>query len=114
MSAISLPLTAGLDAALDEVQREQACVRRLSPSAARSHQMADLCAREARLWQVLFERTRSRVHWRAALAAELYARERARRWRRAATAQADAVLGVAQAATADKPSPNGHVVGGVS
>jgi len=48
--------------------------------------IADLYEQEARVWSLLFERSRSRIHWRAALSAEAYARSCARGWRAQASA----------------------------
>lgn len=79
-----LPLTAQLDGALDVLvrQREQLMAQR--PSVERAVGLARLYELEARLWSTLFEHSRSRVQWRAALAAEAYARSCARHWRRRA------------------------------
>lgn len=78
------PITAQLDAALDVlvVQREQLMAQR--PSVDRAVGLARVFELEARLWSTLFEQSRSRVQWRAALAAEAYARLCARHWRRRA------------------------------
>jgi hypothetical protein len=113
------PLPVRLDAALDRVQGERTRVQREAPSALRSLRMAELWEREARLWQVLFAHSRVRVYWRAALVAELYARECARRWVRDAAAHpritlrsAGAGPGVADIATVREPAPLGHLGGG--
>lgn len=86
MSATSTPARVRIDAALEQVQRhrERALAETAGPR--RSVLIAELYEREARLWSALFAHTRIRVHWRAALAAEAYARQCARSWRRAAEA----------------------------
>lgn len=84
MTATDLPLVSGLDAELDLVSRERERLLRVSPSPARSQLIADLFDHEAWLWSQLFERTGSRLLWRAALAAEAHARISARSWRRRA------------------------------
>ncbi|MPZ67347.1 MAG: hypothetical protein GEU83_18205 [Pseudonocardiaceae bacterium] len=86
MSATSTPVRVRIDAALEQVQRhrERALTETAGPR--RAALIAELYEREARLWSALFSHTRIRVHWRAALAAEAYARQRARSWRRAAEA----------------------------
>lgn len=77
-------LTGQLDGALDVlvVQREQLMAE--VPSFDRAVGLARVFELEARLWSTLFEHSRSRVQWRAALAAEAYARACARHWRRRA------------------------------
>ncbi|MQA13469.1 MAG: hypothetical protein GEV09_04635 [Pseudonocardiaceae bacterium] len=77
-------MTAQLDGALDVLasQREQLMAE--DPSVARASQLARVYELEARLRQTLFEHARTRVQWRAALAAEAYARLCARHWRRRA------------------------------
>jgi hypothetical protein len=78
------PLTAQLDGELDVLvrQREQLMAQR--PSVERAAGLTRVFELEARVWQTLFEHARSRLHWRAALAAEAYARLCARHWRRRA------------------------------
>jgi hypothetical protein len=75
---------ARLDGELDVLmcQREQLMAER--PGVDRAAQLARLWELEARVWSTLFEHARSRVQWRAALAAEAYARGCARAWRRRA------------------------------
>jgi hypothetical protein len=85
MTATSPSMTARLDAALEDVLRRREVVWREPPSAGRSLRMVDLYEQEARLWSVLFQHSRTRVHWRAALVAEVCARQYARLWRRHAT-----------------------------
>lgn len=91
-----------IDVVLDEVRRFRDHAIAGVPSARRSVRMAELYQVEARLWSVLFERTHSRIYWRAALAAEAYARQCAISWRR-------------QAETADStPTRGAGLAGGVS
>ena len=82
MTATELPRTGGLDAELEQVYRAREQLLRATPCPARSQLIADQFDHEAWLWSVLFERTRSPLTWRAALAAEAYARGSARWWRR--------------------------------
>lgn len=82
MTATELPRTGGIEAELDEVTREREQLLRAAPCPVRSQLIADKFDHEAWLWSVLFERTRSSLTWRAALAAEAYARGSARWWRR--------------------------------
>jgi len=70
-----------LDALLDQLQRRREHVLAMAPCARRAIALAELYEREARVWSLLFERSRSRIQWRAALAAEAYARACARTWR---------------------------------
>jgi len=106
MTATDLPRTGGLDAELDHVYRDRERLLRVSPSPARSQLIADQFDHEAWLWSVLFERTRSPLTWRAALAAEAYARGSARWWRRSA-AELAGLLPASRAAgrvTAPRPA----------
>jgi hypothetical protein len=82
MTATDLPRTSGLRRELEQVYRDREQLLRATPCPARSQLIADQFDHEAWLWSVLFERTRSRLTWRAALAAEAYARGSARWWRR--------------------------------
>ncbi len=75
------PITAQLDGALDVLMGERERLMTEHPSATRAAKLARLYELEARLWTTLFERTRTRLQWRAALAAEAYARQHARQWR---------------------------------
>jgi hypothetical protein len=84
MTTTDLPLVSGVEVELDRVSRERERLLRVSPSPARSQLVADLFDHEAWLWSQLFERTGSRLLWRAALAAEAHARSSARSWRRKA------------------------------
>ena len=84
MTATSAPITRGIDAALDQLQRDRERALAGAPGRERSLRMAVLYELEARCWSVLFEHTCTRVHWRAALAAEVGARRLARQWRRLA------------------------------
>ncbi len=93
MSAVnSVPITTQrIDVALDQLQKDRECTLAAAPGPERSARMAELYELEARCWSVLFELTRTRVHWRAALAAEVGARRLARHWRRRAVAEAQGV-----------------------
>jgi hypothetical protein len=82
MTATDLPRTGGIEAELDQVYRDREQLLRATPGPARSQLIADQFDHEAWLWSVLFERTRSSLTWRAALAAEAYARGASRWWRR--------------------------------
>jgi hypothetical protein len=98
MTATSIPVRVRIDAALEQVQRQRERALAETAGARRCVLVAELYEREARLWAALFEHTRVRVYWRAALAAEAYARQRARWWWRAADAAtpldvADGALG---------------------
>jgi hypothetical protein len=84
MSATSTPVRMRIDTALEQVQRYRERVLAEQAGPQRSALVAELYEREVRLWSALFAHTRVRVHWRAALAAEAYARQCARSWRRAA------------------------------
>lgn len=86
MTATSTPVRVRIDAALDQVQRQRERVLAGKAGPRRSALVAELYEREASLWSALFEHTRVRVHWRAALVAEAYARQRASSWWRAADA----------------------------
>lgn len=74
-------ITTDVDAALDEVLRRRERLWREPASMGRSARLAETYECEARLWSALFARARARVHWRAALAAEISARQWARYWR---------------------------------
>jgi len=92
MSApVTTPLTRRIDAALDRLQRDREHALVGLPGLERSLRMAALYELEARCWSTLFECTRTRVHWRAALAAEVRARQLARHWRRRAEMEARTV-----------------------
>lgn len=80
MTTTSRPITVRIDAALDQVQRHRERLLAEAAGARRSAGIAELYEREARLWSALFDHSRIRVHWRAALVAEAYARQRARYW----------------------------------
>lgn len=90
MTAIHPPRTSTIEAELDELYRDRERLLRAPPSPTRSHLLADLFDHEAWLWSTLFETTRSRLMWRAALVAQAHARVSARSWRRHAAAQAPA------------------------
>lgn len=88
MSATTgLPVTGQVDAALDQVQKDRERVLAAAPGSERSARIAELYEIEARCWSVLFEHSRTRVYWRAALSAHEHARESARSWRRRAAMQ---------------------------
>ena len=106
MTATELPRTGGLDAELEQVYRDREQLLRATPCPARSQLIANQFDHEAWLWSVLFERTRSPLTWRAALAAEAYARGSARWWRRNA-AELAGLLPASRAAgrvTAPRPA----------
>jgi hypothetical protein len=81
MTTTQPPRTSAIDAELDGVLRRRETLLRAMPSPARAQLLADLFDHEAWLWSTLFSRTRSRLMWRAALAAEAHARASARWWR---------------------------------
>jgi hypothetical protein len=93
MTATNLPRTGGIEAELEQVYRDREQLLRATPSPARSQLIADAFDHEAWLWSVLFERTRSPLTWRAALAAEAYARGSARWWRRDADGRGVGLVG---------------------
>lgn len=88
MTPTSLPIMVRIDSVLDQVQRLREQVVAETPSVRRSTRIAELYEREAHLWSALFEHTRIRVHWRAALSAEAYARHCAQHWRIRAACEA--------------------------
>ena len=100
MTATELPRTSGVEADLEQVYREREQLLRATPCPARSQLIADQFDHEAWLWSVLFERTRSPLTWRAALAAEAYARASSRWWRR----NAAQLTGAAETAVAPASS----------
>ncbi len=75
-----------LDHLLDQLQRRRQRATAGAPTARRAARVARLYEQEARVWSLLFERSQSRIYWRAALSAEVYARSCARAWRAQATA----------------------------
>jgi hypothetical protein len=75
-----------IDDALDEIQRAREQVIAQPPSAERSRQLAEVADVEASWWEALSENSRTRVHWRAALAAREHAQHTAHRWRQSAAA----------------------------
>lgn len=88
MTVTHLPsITTQVDAALDEVVRNREYVMAERPGALRSRKLSVLYKREAHYWSLLVEHSRTRVHWRAALAAREYARRTALSWRRRAAMQ---------------------------
>lgn len=100
MSTITTSATGVLDALVDRLQRLRERALADAPSAQRCLRIAALYEQEARAWALLFERSRSRVHWRAALGAEAYARACARSWRSRAATEA-----ASRAACADEAEP---------
>lgn len=108
------PITAQLNSVLDMVTRKRERLMTEHPSAGRAENLAGLYELEARVWATLFEHSRTRVQWRAALAAEAYARQLARLWRdraaeaRRASVAADqrqgAVFGMSRRQQARTPS----------
>jgi hypothetical protein len=92
MTATRPPRTAAIEVELDRVLRQREELLRTKPCPARSEQIADQFDLEAWLWSTVFEKTSSRLMWRAALAAEAHARMSARWWRlRAASAVAGGI-----------------------
>lgn len=87
MTAIHPPRTSAIETELDQLYRDRERLLRATPSPARSHLLADVFDHEALLWSTLFETTRSRLMWRAALVAQAHARVSARSWRRHAATQ---------------------------
>jgi hypothetical protein len=87
MTTIHPPRTGAIEAELDQLYRDREHLLRATPSPARSHLIADMFDQEAWLWSTLFETTRSRLMWRAALVAQAHARASARSWRRHAATQ---------------------------
>ena len=85
------PMTRRIDAALDQLQRDREHALAWLVGQERSTRMAALYELEARCWSTLFECTHTRVHWRAALAAEVGARRLARHWRHRAEIEARGV-----------------------
>ena len=81
MTALAESMTDVLDALLEQLQRRRERVLSAVPGADRAARMAELYEQEARLWSLLFERSQTRIHWRAALLAEAYARSCTRAWR---------------------------------
>jgi hypothetical protein len=75
-----------VDVALDEIQHARDQVMAQPSSAERALQLAKLADVEASWWEALSERSRTRVHWRAALVAREYAQHAARHWRQGAAA----------------------------
>ena len=86
MTTLASSMTDVLDALLNEVLQRRERALAAAPSASRAACLALTYEQEARVWSLLFERSRSRIHWRAALSAEAHARACARSWR----AQAEA------------------------
>ncbi|MGI8797833.1 MAG: hypothetical protein ACR2GE_00825 [Pseudonocardia sp.] len=70
-----------IDTALEQVQRAREQLITDVSAAHRESRVARLYEIEAGIWSRLFELSRCRLHWRAALAAEALARQHAQRWR---------------------------------
>jgi hypothetical protein len=87
MTTMQRPSTGAIETELDELYRDREHLLRATPCPARSHLIADMFDQEAWLWSTLFETTRSRLMWRAALVAQAHARASARSWRRHAASQ---------------------------
>lgn len=87
MTAVQTSVSGRVDAALDEIQLARVEVMARPDGVERSVRMAGLCDHEARCWSVLFERSNTRAHWRAALNAREHAQQMARAWRRRAGLQ---------------------------
>jgi len=86
MTALASSMTDVLDALLEQLQRRREHVLRTAPGATRAGRMAELYEQEARVWSLLFERSETRIQWRAALSAEAHARSCGRAWRARAAA----------------------------
>lgn len=76
-----------LDEALERVVRLREQLLADPYAEARAERLALLFESEARAWSQLFELTHVRAVWRAALVAELVARQRAARWRERAAVE---------------------------
>lgn len=76
-----------LDEALERVLRLREQLLADPFAEARAERLALLFESEARAWSQLFELTRLRPVWRAALAAELVARQQATQWRERAAVE---------------------------
>lgn len=76
-----------LDEALERVIRLREQLLADPYAECRAERLALLFESEARAWSQLFELTRLRPGWRAALAAELVARQQATRWRERAVVE---------------------------
>lgn len=76
-----------LDEALERVVRLREQLLTDPFAEARAERLALLFESEARAWSQLYELTRLRPVWRAALAAELLARQQAARWRERAAVE---------------------------
>src|SRR4051812_20613519 len=105
MTTTDIPRTGGVESGLEQVYRDREQLLRATPSPARSQLIADAFDHEAWLWSVLFERTRSSLTWRAALAAEAYARGSARWWRRDAARQRSGLVATRIAGRPAAPRP---------
>jgi hypothetical protein len=87
MTTTQISVLARVDEALDEIQRLRERIMVQPSSAERFARLAELADSEARWWLLLFEHSRTRVYWRAALSAHEHARQGARKWQRDAAAE---------------------------
>ncbi|MBC3191686.1 hypothetical protein H7X46_11500 [Pseudonocardia sp. C8] len=78
----------GSDAQLDALLRRRDTALADVLAADRDRRLALVFAEEAEFWSSLYRRSRSRVAWRGALAAEAWARHNAAIWRERADASA--------------------------
>jgi len=81
MTTLASSIPDVLDALLDQLQRRREHMLAAAPCARRALALAELYEQEARVWSLLFERSRRRIQWRAALSAEVHARSCAQAWR---------------------------------
>jgi len=86
MTALATSMIDVLDALLEQLQRRRERVLRAVPGTSRAVRLAELYEQEARVFSLLFERSQTRIEWRAALSAEAHARSCARTWRAQANA----------------------------
>lgn len=91
MTTAQLSALEQINAALDQIQQARAAAMTQPACAERALRLAELADVEAAWWEELSERSRARVHWRAALAAREQAQHAARYWRRRAAAQQEPV-----------------------
>jgi hypothetical protein len=78
-----------LDETVERSRRELERLLREPACPARAIRISELYATEADAWSQLFELTTVRPVWRAALVAEVVARQEARRWRTRAAELSD-------------------------
>jgi hypothetical protein len=87
MNTTEMTASAQLDSALDVLMRRREVLLRQMPSLGRAVGMADLYRLEAQVWASVYEHASDRLSWRAALAAEIHARECSSLWWRRAIGQ---------------------------